>query len=558
MPVIHDKYIFYPALAESLKEAIHAFLINNVIRTIRGHQNKHRSMMINITRYNDVQTQIWERVSDYIEKLTNEIEQLSSGTTEQFIANKDMKAIYDHFTGNKFYDQLRNGVGDYDYPPVSWEEIQAGLYDEIKQFKIVIINSRNGKMNQIGDDGRKKRFDYEEYEEVGARVIAIGGMVLSRGLTLEGLMTSYYSRNAATYDTLLQMCRWFGYRPGYEDLCRIYLTQENIDRFDAVLDAVEDLKLQFAEMDRKDKKPKDFGLMIKESPDTLETTMLITARNKMRGTEVIEYRLNYGGVYADTSKLSRDPQINDHNLRALKAFLDRVHFSWRPSVGTDRFMASDVSKFEVAELLKNLKIPYVNKKFDCEGLAEYVENSEVFPYWDVVVATGASKEIPNVFGVDNLRAVERSFHIKDARDPYIRIGGSNNRVMEPGILNVGLGLNDADKRSILAEKNNLYPHDPPYSELAATDYLKRRQTPILIVYPINLKLNNNDEQYEEQKRIKDSFEPGTPLLAFAFGFPKKESEEKLKYRANLIKLQELSANLEVDDDEEGADEDDEN
>lgn len=123
---------------------------------------------------------------------------------------------------------MRSGVGDYDYPPVSWEEIQAGLYDEIKQFKIVIINSRNGKMNQIGDDGRKKRFDYEEYEEVGARVIAIGGMVLSRGLTLEGLMTSYYSRNAATYDTLLQMCRWFGYRPGYEDLCRVYLTQENV------------------------------------------------------------------------------------------------------------------------------------------------------------------------------------------------------------------------------------------------------------------------------------------------------------------------------------------
>lgn len=54
-------------------------------------------------------------------------------------------------------------------------------------------------------------------------------MVLSRGLTLEGLMTSYYSRNAGTYDTLLQMCRWFGYRPGYEDLCRVYLTQENVD-----------------------------------------------------------------------------------------------------------------------------------------------------------------------------------------------------------------------------------------------------------------------------------------------------------------------------------------
>ncbi len=85
-------------------------------------------------------------------------------------------------------------------------------------------------MDVLGDDRKKKRFDYEDFADVGARAIAIGNMVLSRGLTLEGLMTSYYSRNAGTYDTLLQMCRWFGYRPGYEDLCRVYLTQENIDR----------------------------------------------------------------------------------------------------------------------------------------------------------------------------------------------------------------------------------------------------------------------------------------------------------------------------------------
>ena len=77
-------------------------------------------------------------------------------------------------------------------------------------------------------------------------------------------MISYYSRNAGAYDTLLQMCRWFGYRPKYKDLCRVYLTQENIDRFDAVLDAVDDLRQQFEEMERQDKKPKDFGLMVKE------------------------------------------------------------------------------------------------------------------------------------------------------------------------------------------------------------------------------------------------------------------------------------------------------
>lgn len=97
-------------------------------------------------------------------------------------------------------------------------------------------------MSTLSANGAKQRFDYEEFEDTGARVIAIGGLVLSRGLTLEGLMVSYYSRNAGAYDTLLQMCRWFGYRPRYDDLCRVYLSQINIDRFDAVREAVSDLK----------------------------------------------------------------------------------------------------------------------------------------------------------------------------------------------------------------------------------------------------------------------------------------------------------------------------
>ena len=186
------------------------------------------------------------------------------------------------------------------------------------------------------------------------------------------------------------MCRWFGYRPKYEDLCRVYLTQENIDRFDAVLDAVDDLRQQFEEMERQDKKPKDFGLMVKESPDTLDTTLLVTARNKMRASEVIEYHLNYGGVYADTSKLLRDVAVNRHNRDAFNSFAAKLDIKET----NGRYIASSVSKFYVAEFIRNLKISYVNRKFDTEGLSAYIENSEVFQEWDVVIATGDSTNLP--------------------------------------------------------------------------------------------------------------------------------------------------------------------
>ena len=563
LPVIHDKYIAYLGLADSMKEAIHSFLINNVIRTLRGQEAKHRSMMINITRYNDVQAQIQEEVSTYIGVLTNEIEQLSSGPIESFIANKNMKAIFDLFTENNFYASIRKGDCEKGYAPITWEQIQDGLYSEIKQISVVLINSRNGKMS-VKDGEKNKRFDYEDYDATGARVIAIGGMVLSRGLTLEGLMTSYYSRNAGTYDTLLQMCRWFGYRPKYEDLCRVYLTQESVDRFDAVLDAVDDLRQQFEEMERQDKKPKDFGLMVKESPDTLDTSLLVTARNKMRASDVVEYHLNYGGVYADTSKLVRDVAVNRHNREAFDSFTAKLDFEEI----NGRYIASEVSKFFVADFIRNLKIAYVNRKFDTEGLSFYIENSEVFHEWDVVIATGESTDLP--FFVNNvpLKPAIRSFHVKGTKDTYIRIGGSNNRVMEPGILNAGLWLTESDRDHILKEKNAQAKNGKKYTSLGANDYLRYRVNPILVVYPIDLNWRNTAAEKEqlspqEQKKVADlklqiKQEVGNdrePLIAFAIGFPKKESGVTVTYRANLIKLDEINANLELDDDGEGEEDD---
>lgn len=547
LPVIHDKYEDFDELPDSLKEAIHCFLINNVIRTLRNQPTKHRSMMINITRFNNVQEQIRDVVSEYVEKLQNAIEQLFLRSTEKFIQNNDLRAMYDLFN-SKVYEEIRMGTSEEQCDPVTWEQIQHGLYSEITKVITVVINSRNGKMSSRDENGLSKRFDYEDYNDTGARVIAIGGMVLSRGLTLEGLMTSYYSRNAGAYDTLLQMCRWFGYRPKYMDLCRIYLTQENIDRFDAVLQAVEDLRLQFQEMELQDKKPQDFGLMVRESPEKLNTSLLVTARTKMRETETIEYYLNYGGVYADTSKLSTEPLINKHNLSVWDELYQKLTFS----VIHKRYIAQHASKYDIAEFIRKLKIPYVNSKFDTEGLAEYIENSDIFPYWDVVVAIGDSDKP----FISSLKQTSRSFHIKSCDDKYIRIGGNNNRVLDPGILNAGLWLTDDKKKLILEDKNTRLGRK--YRELTATDYLARRECPILVIYPIDLKVDRYSEDETEIRKvqIKDSLGDGVPLLAFAIGFPKKESKVMVKYRANRRKLDELNVGIELNDEDEGVDDTD--
>ena len=530
LPVKHQKDSEYPGLCESLKEAIHCFLINNVIRTLRGQGTKHRSMLINISVYNMMQDRIKDCVANYVMKLSQIIEQDSLYSKERFIKNEEIKKIYDLFENSDFYKQIREGNAEKSIKPVTWEEIQSGMYDEVTKIQTVVINKKEA------------RFDYEDYDGIGARVIAIGGYVLSRGLTLEGLCVSYYSRNSTTYDTALQMCRWFGYRPGYEDLCRVYLSQINVESFNAVLDAVEDLKEQFAEMDIQDKKPKDFGLMVRESPDTLETTLIVTARNKLRNSEEIVYHLNYGGTYADTSKLSKDPAVNKHNLNAFTQFASKLHFRKI----NNRFMAQNVSKKDVAEFIKKLKIPYVNKKFDTEGLSEYIEHSDVFDQWDVVVATGESKEIPcfmDIFGP----AVTRSFHVKET-DSYIRIGGYNNRVLDPNIFDSGLWLSKEAKAQKLKSKPPTIRGDA--TDLSALDYLELRDKPILVIYPLDLKTKSDANTSEAvKKEIKEAF-AGEALLAFAIGFPTKESKKKLNYRVNKIKIKELEENLVVDDDEE--------
>ena len=568
LPVIHKKDIEYDALSESLKEAIISFLINCVVRTKRGHQTKHRSMMINITRYNDVQDRVYDRVMAYVDKLKNIIEQTSYMSVEKFVKNGEMKKIYNLYTSQDFYASVRSGVdfeGKETYEKLPWDQIQIGLYDEIRQFEVVTVNSRNGKMNS-NKEGMKQRFDYELYKETGARVIAIGGLVLSRGLTLDGLMVSYFSRNAGTYDTLLQMCRWFGYRPQYEDLCRIYISQDNIDSFSAVLAAVDDLKKQFREMEQNHKKPEDFGLMVRECPETLETTLLITARNKLRNSEEIIYHLNYGGVYADTSKLLKDMKINRDNLDAFEDFYNKLSFSFVEG----RYMAQNVWKHEVSDFISQLKIHHNNKKFDVQGLAEYISDSDIFEYWDIVIATGDSKNLPKFKGQ---KCVTRNFRSLGEADKFIKIGGANNRVLDPGILDSGLGLTKEEKENMLKEINEdrIKNDEKPRKNLSAKDYLRRRNTPILIIYPIELLTKVEDQEVKERfglytdelkqkltaekEAVRDMFKD-EPLMAFAVAFPDKESSKRFKYRANLQKIKELTENLEVNDEGEGEDDND--
>lgn len=126
------------------------------------------------------------------------------------------------------------------------------------------------------------------------RLIAIGGDKLSRGLTLDGLCTSYFVRTTKMYDTLMQMGRWFGYRPGYVDLCRLYTTVDLVDWFGHIADAAEELREEFDAMAASGGTPRDYGLKVQS-----HKVLLVTSPLKMRNAKSLQ--LSFSGDLLETA-----------------------------------------------------------------------------------------------------------------------------------------------------------------------------------------------------------------------------------------------------------------
>lgn len=552
IPSKHKSDLKIYQIPSSLKNAICSFLIANCIRTYRGDKTKHRSMMINVSAFNPVQEQILYLVENYVSTLLNAISQYDKYNTERFIKHNELRRIYEIYTQDSLYSsptKTSNSKTINDELP--FDKLKELLFDEISKFRVVVINSK-----RKGD----QRFKYKEFKETGARVIAIGGFVLSRGLTLEGLMMSYYSRNSVAYDTLLQMCRWFGYRPQYEDLCTIYMTQNNYDCFCAVVDALDNLDSQLEVMQVQGATPKDFGLMVMESPDTLETNLLITARNKLRNTVEIVKALNYSGVDIDTSKLYKSVDINRANYNNVKKFVKLLSMKGKKILKYehDRYMIKDVSNSDLADFIECLKIPIENKKFDIENITEFVRKGDYYKKWDIVFATGEKKEtkIFKLFDEQGelclaIPPIKRSFSLEDDED-IIRISKNNNRLLEPGIFNAGLTEKQIEEAKELAKNRPSKKHSSNESKTPiAKDYLSvKDRKPLFVILPI--KLDQDEPNLEEtdysdsKKELINKYVDDEWIIGFGIGFAGREDKVMLKFRINKVKQDEYLKRIQED------------
>ena len=282
-------------LPASLEAAINSFLIACAVRQLRGQGDSHSSMLIHVTRFTSVQKAVHANVENYVrslrQRLTRKIGQEAIEAGLRKLWENDFEP-----TNRQVTSDFSNLTDDAELP--SWDEVLAAIKLTISDVDVRMINGT-----------AKDALDYADQGTRGLKVIAIGGDKLSRGLTLEGLCTSYFLRTSKMYDTLMQMGRWFGYRPGYIDLCRLYTTGELADWFEHIADAAEELREEFEMMAATGATPREYGLKVQSHP-----VLMVTSRLKMRASKSL--MLSFSGQVSETVSMFTDKEVLQRNLDA--------------------------------------------------------------------------------------------------------------------------------------------------------------------------------------------------------------------------------------------------
>jgi len=482
-------------LPETMKEAIRVFFLQNAIRDLRGDYRKHRSMLINVSYLNKIQEQVKLLVEAYVGELKRKIKQyiMDKGN----LIHIELKELFDDKFGN---------ISE------SWENVYKTLYKSTDTIETHVINNAN------------KGFQYEDYPN-GARVIAVGGFALSRGLTLEGLSTSYLYRNTLMYDTLMQMGRWFGYRPRYDDIISIYMPERSVDWYYQILQATNDLKRQIKEMINGRKTPKEFGYYIKEAENKDEATILITARNKMRNAKNHDVTIRISGDYKETTKISLNVAKKNNGFVEEWIKENKVLFN-------NELFIESASR----EVAKKLLLEYAYGSYNKLNASVAKETLENFDKFDIKIAakSGATIEISSIRQNSRTRAFR---YVKE----FDLIAFGNSRIGSVKDGQYGLTKQQREKaKSFTSEKEY-------FTEFSVED-----RNPLIILFPIRLpEPKETDQQsYDFWKNQKDE-----TFWALSLGVPKSDLKQiSYKTKMNTVLQQQLLTQCELEAD--GEDEED--
>lgn len=478
----------------SLKESLLDFILASAAKDYRDDTSGKSSpatMLIHTSRRTFAQIKLGEMVREEIRYVRNLWRYRSDDDLQTETLFKDR--WHAEF-------QLRNE----ETSSLSFNDIRPYIDEIFKEgIPVSVFNSET--TDQLGHDN-------DPYQ----KVIVIGGNRLSRGITLEGLIVSYYTRKSNYYDTIMQSGRWFGYRPGYGDLTRIWTTHDIYRYFRHLALVEEDIREQLEIFEQTDKTPTDVSPLILAHP-----VLSVTAPNRMGSAQ--QYYTSFAGQFLQSVRLHLDnTDILINNLSATRNFVESLGSSNVPEDLPKRHTWKGIHWEKIISYLNVFSVPSEAANFRPIELAEYIrrqaeETDELIQWWISVISLSRfDKDLGDIDlagSIGRVNAISRS-RLKWDRHSVGVLANPTNSKGNLGDDTVGL-----TKKQINVALNN---HKKGLFQNFSTA-LRHQRNPtegLLCIYPISQYSTSNRKT---RVSLFDNASKGVPVIGLAILFPTSRS-----------------------------------
>lgn len=509
----HNKEDLPEFLPKSLETSIKSFILTCAIRRVRGHEKKHNSMLIHVALLVKWIDRVAYLVNDKMREYKNAID----GNDESLM--NDLKHLYE----SDFLPTTENVLENLDYTDVrikthSWEEVKKEVKKAASKIEVRSVHGTRSTTNL--EYHNIEEIDYSRYDN-GFSVIAVGGSRLSRGITLEGLSVSYYLRTTKMYDSLMQMGRWFGYRPGYVDLCRLYTTEQIFEWFNHITMATEEMRDDFDEMTAALQKPKDFRLKVRNH----NGLMTITSLAKLYHSDKIE--ISFSGTNPQTYQLLKTDSAIENNFKQFKELLNigtkKIEIiKHKETDSIPRYvLIKDFDKEKIASFLDNFKIDL--PKIKNAKLGEYILKQIEIKEWSVAIVSNTDTRV-FIDWKGGSKKGERDKN-EDLKKYLISVGNQE----------IQLGCSVRNQQ---LNRNGEYYH---ISKNQIDDTADRQIDLTKTGFKLNseIKIERSIEKkgllliYALDERGTPNVKNDIPIIGYSLHFPKIDNEKKISYTATI-------------------------
>ncbi len=519
-------------LPNSLKNAIKCFILTCAIRELRGQKDVHNSMLIHVSRYTRWQKHIKKEVEKIFKFYRRGVEMRTPSVLEElrktFEEDIEYSVFYDGVEITEKYKSYHSVTSeiletmpaiDSSIAQHTWSDVLQYLHNTTSKIEVREING-----------GSKDALNYFDHKS-GLSVIAIGGDKLSRGLTLEGLSVSYYLRASRMYDTLMQMGRWFGYRSGYVDLCRLFTSRELNEWFCHISLASEELRSEFEYMSEvAGSTPEQYALRVRTHPGVLQ----ISASNKIR--RAVNVDVSWAGRLIESYQLQKNPSVVISNLSTTITLINSLSTNF---IKRDNYyLWRNVSVDCVKPFFYTFKVSESLKKVDPSNILSFIEASNrkgELINWNIVLRFKKDAEYNYLIntrnGISEIGCMIRTTDPEKNDDYNLNI--RKNHIISPK--DEFLDLSEGEYQKALSRKAELESENKKYSlgEIVRNEF-RSPDTGLLILYF----LNPNEARYNGKE----------PIVGFAVSFPRSNFNTTVQFAVHEQLLSKFNINDEVEND----------